>query len=149
MWTKERGGFGVVVLDDDDDDDEEDDDDEADDGDLPCAGYCESKLFLCVPGSFDCSSISMYWKSEDPTARRDSPDRARSPEGRRATGVYGPPKGSIRRNGIDVRVRTKVPRASNKRKRPVSPLKKTEETDDQKKALRPRAARGNAVAVPR
>lgn len=46
-------------------------------------------------------------------------------------------------------VKAKVPSASNRRNRPVSSLKAKDDTVDQKKALNPKAARGNAVAVPR
>lgn len=42
-----------------------------------------------------------------------------------------------------------VPIASKRRNRPVSSLKMIADMVDQKKALRPKAARGNAVAVPR
>lgn len=42
-----------------------------------------------------------------------------------------------------------VPIASKRRNRPVSSLKMTADMVDQKNALRPKAAKGNAVAVPR
>lgn len=57
--------------------------------------------------------------------------------------------GRIRRNGIETKERTEVPTASRSKKRPVSPLKTMVETLDQNKALNPKAANGNAVAVPR
>lgn len=64
-------------------------------------------------------------------------------------GWYGPRGGRTRRNGIATRFKKKVPRAKRRRNFPVSSLKITADTVDQKKALRPNAARGNAVAVPR
>jgi hypothetical protein len=48
-----------------------------------------------------------------------------------------------------MRFSKKVPRAKRRRNLPVSSLKIIADTLDQKKALRPNAARGNAVAVPR
>ena len=58
-------------------------------------------------------------------------------------------RGRMRRNGIDAKVKQQVPSANSKRNRPVSPLKMIVDTVDQKRALRPKAARGNAVADPR
>ena len=55
----------------------------------------------------------------------------------------------MRIRGIETNVNKDVPTASNKRKRPVSPLKKIDDKLDQNKALRPKAAIGKAVAVPR
>ena len=57
--------------------------------------------------------------------------------------------GSIRIRGIETNVNEDVPTASNKRNRPVSPLKKVDDRVDQNKALSPKAAIGKAVAVPR
>lgn len=51
--------------------------------------------------------------------------------------------------GMDTRFRMQVPIASKRRNRPVSSLKMTADMVDQKNALRPKAAKGNAVAVPR
>lgn len=51
--------------------------------------------------------------------------------------------------GVEKRLIREVPRASMRRNRPVSPWNRTADIVDQKKALRPNAARGNAVAVPR
>lgn len=45
--------------------------------------------------------------------------------------------------------RTDVPMARRSKKRPVSPLKTKVEMLDQNNALNPKAANGNAVAVPR
>ena len=50
---------------------------------------------------------------------------------------------------MDTRFRADVPIASSRRKSPVSSLNRIDERVDQKKALKPKAARGNAVAVPR
>jgi hypothetical protein len=50
---------------------------------------------------------------------------------------------------MEMMFKQKVPSASNRRNRPVSSLKAMVETVDQKNALNPKAARGNAVAVPR
>lgn len=49
----------------------------------------------------------------------------------------------------ETRTIIEVPSARRRRKRPVSSLKARLDTVDQKKALSPKAARGNAVAVPR
>jgi hypothetical protein len=51
--------------------------------------------------------------------------------------------------GVEKRLIRDVPKASMRRNRPVSPWNRTADIVDQKKALRPNAARGNAVAVPR
>ena len=51
--------------------------------------------------------------------------------------------------GVDTKDKIEVPRASRRRNAPVSSLKAIVDTVDQKKALRPNAARGKAVAVPR
>lgn len=50
---------------------------------------------------------------------------------------------------MEQNARIDVPRASRRRKRPVSSLKMNVDTFDQKSALSPNAASGNAVAVPR
>jgi hypothetical protein len=52
-------------------------------------------------------------------------------------------------NGTERKFRREVPTASKRRKRPTSPWNRIADVVDQKKALRPKAARGNAVAVPR
>lgn len=65
------------------------------------------------------------------------------------TGTYGSVGGMRRRKGIEMRVSTKVPNASSNRNRPVSSLKISDDMVDQKNALNPKAASGNAVAVPR
>lgn len=57
--------------------------------------------------------------------------------------------GMIRRNGIEMRFKKKVPSANSRRNRPVSSLKMAVDNEDQKKALKPKAAKGKAVAVPR
>lgn len=118
---------------------------------LLCARDCGSEVVLCVPGSSDSSSISksMCWRSEDPVARCDGSGGTCSPEKRRDTGRYESLRGRMRRNGIDAKVKQQVPSANSKRNRPVSPLKMIVDTVDQKRALRPKAARGNAVADPR
>ena len=55
----------------------------------------------------------------------------------------------MRIKGIATNVSKDVPTARIKRNRPVSPLKKIDDMLDQNKALSPRPAMGNAVAVPR
>jgi hypothetical protein len=55
----------------------------------------------------------------------------------------------IRIKGVDTKDSIEVPSASRRRNAPVSSLKARVDTVDQKKALRPNAARGKAVAVPR
>lgn len=55
----------------------------------------------------------------------------------------------IRRKGIETRVKKNAPSANSKRNRPVSSWKISEDIVDQKNALRPNAANGKAVAVPR
>jgi hypothetical protein len=55
----------------------------------------------------------------------------------------------MRRNGIEQKDKIEVPSARSKRKRPVSSLKMRVEMLDQNSALRPKAANGKAVAVPR
>jgi hypothetical protein len=52
-------------------------------------------------------------------------------------------------NGTERKFRRDVPTASKRRKRPTSPWNRIADVVDQKKALRPNAAKGNAVAVPR
>ena len=55
----------------------------------------------------------------------------------------------IRRKGIETIVKKNVPSANSKRNRPVSSWKIRDDIVDQKNALRPKAASGKAVAVPR
>jgi hypothetical protein len=52
-------------------------------------------------------------------------------------------------NGTERKFRREVPTASKRRKRPTSPWNRIVDVVDQKKALSPNAAKGNAVAVPR
>jgi hypothetical protein len=63
--------------------------------------------------------------------------------------MYDSVGGMIRRKGMEMRFRRQVPRANRRRNLPISSLKIKDETLDQKKALRPKAAKGKAVAVPR
>lgn len=65
------------------------------------------------------------------------------------SGEYGSLTGMTRRNGIEMRVKEKVPSANRRRNRPVSSLKMAVDSVDQKNALKPKDAKGNAVAVPR
>lgn len=62
---------------------------------------------------------------------------------------YVPEYGSSRRKKVDVKVITAVPTASKRRKWLVLSLKAMAERVEKKKALSPKAARGNAVAEPR
>lgn len=100
----------------------------------------------CIPASLEspileCSSVDLGLRSGlDSTERRAD------------TGAYGPVGGrgvKSRIKGKETRFMTEVPRDSRRRNRPGSPLNRTADNVDQKKALRPNAARGNAVAVPR
>lgn len=114
------------------------------DNDLACTGGCDSKaLVLCVPAS---SSSALWRKSVDLVlcSLVDSTGL----DGCKI-GKYGSLGGKIRSIGIETRFKIDVPRANNNKNRPVSSLKMSVETVDQKKALRPNAAKGNAVAVPR
>lgn len=116
------------------------------DCDLVWPGGWESEIvYLCVPASSESSwpgrsSLDLALRS-----RRDSTPGDRS----RPSDMYESTGGRIRRNGIEIRFRIQVPRANKRRKRPVSSLKRTLDIVDQKKALKPKAANGNAVAVPR
>jgi hypothetical protein len=57
--------------------------------------------------------------------------------------------GRTRRKKKETKVMPNVPAASKSRKSPVLPLKTNWAKTEKKKALRPNAASGNAVAVPR
>lgn len=100
----------------------------------------------CIPASLEsprleCSSVDLGLRNGlDSTERRAD------------TGAYGPVAGGgakSRIKGKETRFMTEVPRDSRRRNRPASPLNKIADKVDQKKALSPNAARGNAVAVPR
>lgn len=55
----------------------------------------------------------------------------------------------IRRKKNDIKIMPLVARQRTSRKSPVSPGNSHEEMNEKKKALRPKAAKGRAVAVPR
>lgn len=57
--------------------------------------------------------------------------------------------GRTRRKKKDIKVRPNVPEANSIKKSPVSPERINCEKIEKTKALNPKAAKGNAVAVPR
>ena len=115
------------------------------DCDRPRAEGCGSRVEeLCVPGSSDSPRSGEC--SED-LVRRSRLVSTLDPD--EESGEYGSLTGMTRRNGIEMRVKEKVPSANRRRNRPVSSLKMAVDSVDQKNALKPKDAKGNAVAVPR
>jgi hypothetical protein len=62
---------------------------------------------------------------------------------------YDAEVGTMRIKINETRIIAAVPRDSSRRNWPISSLKARLDNVEKKKALRPKAARGNAVAVPR